>query len=137
MESHGSQSSSVSATTRTKVWTTGELKRASALWKEGKSIFEIAQALNRGRESIKHVTQTRRDLFPRRKQARDYFKDKVNIKIPITEATYKAIQAEAKERGISLNMLIRETLQHRFVRKTWKLPSPIEKKPYSNGFKVD
>lgn len=124
--------------TRTKTWTTGELKRASALWKEGKSIQEIADVLERGRGSIKHVTQTRRDLFPRRKQARDYFKDAVNIKVPITEATYRVMKAEAKERGISLNMLIRETLRDRFVRKLWKpqAGTSTAKVPYSNGFKV-
>lgn len=107
---------------RGKNWTTKELKAASVLWKQGLTLENMGKELGRTRESVKYQTQTRRDYFPRRKQEREYFKDLVQIKIPISEATYKAMKAEAKERGISLNMLIRETLKHRFVRKTWKLP---------------
>lgn len=120
---------------RGKNWTTKELKAASVLWKQGLSLEDMGKELHRTRESVKYQTQTRRDYFPRRKQERTYFADKVNVKIPISEAVHKAMKAEAKERGISLNMLIRETLKNRFVRKIWKLPESTStaKVKFSNG----
>lgn len=103
-------------TSRAKPWTTRELKTAADLWKEGKSIETIATALGRGRESVKHQTQVRRDLFPRRKQERMSIKDVVTTKMVISKFVYRRIKSEATERGISINMVIREALVDRFVR---------------------
>jgi transposase len=106
-----------------RTWTTTELKEASILWKQGNSITKIAEVLGRGRESIKHVTSAHRDLFPRRRSKKLDYKELVEIKLPIPIYTYSLMKAEAKSRGISINMLIRETFLHRFVRKTWKPPA--------------
>jgi hypothetical protein len=42
------------------------------------------------------------------------------VKLKLTVFTYSLIKAEAQERGISINMLVRETFRDRFVRKLWK-----------------
>lgn len=99
-----------------KPWTTKELQTGSELWKQGKSIQSIADALGRGRESVKHQTQTRRDYFPRRKQERMSIKDTVTTKMVISKFVYRAIKSESKKRGISVNMVIREALVDRFIR---------------------
>lgn len=107
---------------RGKSWTTLELKAASNLWKSGKTIEEIAATLGRKREGVKHQTQAHRDYFPRRKQERMSNASTVTMKFQVTEFVYAAVVEEALARGISINMLVRETLRDRFVRKLWKLP---------------
>jgi len=102
-----------------KDWTTGELRRASAIWAEGKTMAEIADALGRGRESIKHQVEARRDLFPRRREKRDGFSNSglISLKVPVTPYLHKLVKAEAKRRGISQNMVIREALRNVLLRK--------------------
>lgn len=120
---------------RQRTWTTTELHHASRLWKNGDSIEEMALKLKRGRESIKHQTQSRRDLFPRRKQPRGDIKEVVDIKLAITPYMHRLMKLEAKERGISFNMLVRETFRDRFVRKLWKpqVSTSTAKVKFSNG----
>lgn len=106
---------------RGKGWTIVELHHASRLWKRGDTLKDIALAMNKTRESIKHQSASRRDLFPWRKQPRHDLTGKtVEVKLKLTVYTYSLIKEEAKERGISINMLVRETFRDRFVRKLWK-----------------
>lgn len=125
----------MTATSRSRNWLITELHHASRLWKEGKTIEDIAAALNRSVYSTKWQTKRRRDLFPRRHTPKNELKEVTNLKVAVSPYTHALIKKEAKERGISVNMLIRETLMHRFVRKTWKLPAntSTEKVKYSNG----
>lgn len=101
-------------------WTTTELREASALWRKGWSMAELAIALGRSRESIKHQVASRRDLFPRRRDARSEIRsdgDPVNLKVSLTPFLHRTIKAEAARRGVSQNMLIREALRDRFLRR--------------------
>lgn len=105
-------------------WTTSELKKAQKLWNEGKLVKEIAVELGRNYESVNHQVKRDRERFPRRKAAwGSLSKDGVSFRAEISEFVMKAIRKEAKERRISINMLIREALLDRFVRKKWK-PGP-------------
>ncbi len=121
--------------TKPRPWLMSELKEASQLWKSGMSQVDIAQKLGRNVESLKKKVGERRDLFPRRVQYHGDLENAVTMKFQVTEFVYKLIKQEAKDRGISINMLVRETLRDRFVRKLWK-PQPntsTEKVKYFNG----
>ena len=121
-------------------WTTSELKKAQKLWNEGKLVKEIATELGRSFQSVNHQIKRNRERFPRRKAAwGSLAKEGVSFRAEISEFVMKAIRKEAEERRISINMIIREALLDRFVRKKWK-PGPstsTEKVKYSNGFRVD
>lgn len=102
-------------------WTTIELQWASRLWKQGKTLTEIADTLGRGRESVKHQCEARRDLFPRRREKRDGFSNVgklISLKVPITPFMHKAVKAEARRRGVSQNIVIREALRAVLLRKS-------------------
>lgn len=105
-------------------WTTTELKKAEKLWKEGKLVKEIAVELGRNFQSVNHQVKRDRERFPRRKAKwGSLAKEGVSFRAEISEFVMKAIRKEAKERRISINMIIREALLDRFVRKKWK-PGP-------------
>lgn len=105
-------------------WTTTELKKAEKLWKQGKLVKEIAVELGRNFQSVNHQVKRDRERFPRRKANwGSLAKDGVSFRAEISEFVMKAIRKEAEERNISINMIIREALLDRFVRKKWK-PGP-------------
>lgn len=92
-----------------------ELHHASRLWKDGKRQPEIAAAIGRDVGSLRHKIRERRDLFPRRRQARNSIPAGTNLKLLVSAYLYQQIKKEAKQRSISINMLIREVLRERFI----------------------
>lgn len=120
-------------------WTTSELKKAAKLWGEGWLVKDIAVELGRNFNSVNHQVKRDRERFPRRKAAwGSLSKDGVSFRTEISEFVMKEIRKEAKERRISINMIIREALLDRFVRKRWKPQGSTStvKVPYSRGSKV-
>lgn len=101
-----------------KNWTTSELRIAAKLWSDGLTIVDIANRLCRTRESIKHISCVQRSYFPRRREKRGSQKDTAQLKLEVSKFLLTAIRKAAKDRGISINMLLRETLRDKFVRRT-------------------
>lgn len=99
-----------------KVWTGAELARAATMWREGMTMEAMAEALGRGRESVKHQVEQDRERFPRRKAAR-HRGDTVEMKLTVTKFLHNALRAEAKRRCISMNMVARECIRDALVRR--------------------
>lgn len=102
-----------------KLWTGAELKRASLLWSAGLSMIQIASELERSKESVKHQIAARRDLFPRRRQPRSEIRNDgpaVAFKFTVTPFMHRAVKKEARRRGISQCMVVREALRDVLLR---------------------
>ncbi len=116
MENPVSQSSSVSGTTF-RQWSIKEINKASKLWLDGKTTEEIAEALGRGVQSIKHVARQNRPLFPRRNQSHSGGGPRLQVKFSLTRYMYQVLQKEAAERKVSMSVVINEALRHELISK--------------------
>lgn len=106
-----------------RLWTTNELSRAGQLWREGRTIREVAHEIGRSYESLKHQIETRRDVFPRRRTPRsDVGREgrPVTIKLTISPFLHKLVKKEARARRISMNMVLREAIRDTLLRRVRK-----------------
>lgn len=109
-------------------WTTEEINRAAALWAERHTYAQIAQALGRTANSVKHIITRDRDKFPRfnRPQGGNGTQQRqVALKIAVSEFLYKTIKKQAKVKRHSMSYLIQEALREYFLKKDQRVgPAP-------------
>ena len=101
-----------------RLWTMAELHRASSLWSEGRPAAEISAMIGRDGGSFRHQVAARRDLFPRRRQARAEIRndgEPVTLKFSVPPFLHRRIKRAASERGVSMCMVVREALREKFL----------------------
>jgi hypothetical protein len=99
-----------------RAWTISELKRAAEMWERDLSAEEIAEALGRGVQSVKHQIRRHRDRFPRKRQPHGTLGSVGgSLKVQVTEYMLKLIKKRAKEQGTSMAVVIREILRKELI----------------------
>lgn len=98
-----------------KPWTTLEIKKAATLWRTGKSLVEMAAALDRSLESVRHKIAADRDNFPRRKRLRGTAGKLVKVRFEVSEYLYGRIRAAAKRKNMSMTAHIHTVMAKHYM----------------------
>lgn len=100
----------------TKPWTTTELKTAARMWREAKPIQEIADALGRTLESVKHKVHADRRMFPMRKRSRGTAEKLVKIRFEVSPYLYARVRAAARRDNVSMTQHMHTVLAKHYMR---------------------
>ena len=100
----------------TKPWTTTELKTAGRLWREGKSMQEIADALDRTRFSVKQKAAVDRTTFPMRKRRKGTAEKLVKIRFEVSPYLYARVRAAARKENVSMTQHMHTVLAKHYMR---------------------
>lgn len=93
-----------------RAWTMPELRKAGKLWAEGLTIKQVAAEIGRTYESVKHQTESRRDIFPHRRHRMGPDYGRKRLTLPLSPTLYALVKKEAKARNTSMIRVIRTTL---------------------------